>query len=222
MSEVSKEEIIEALKALDLENDTLWTEDGAPRVDVVSSLLGSSIKRTDIVEAAPHFNRNSPEFNGEKDAEEKGKKVQVEPTEEQQKIEVSLLDKLQETTDPLPEMELIKLLNSFSKEDLVAGVKFLEEHVIECEKRIQREQTRLIQHKRNLFHAKSKYKQVCPPLTPQQQIQHHIKSQQEQREKQAKSRNKILSEFQNKSPLDAAMARKNTRGTSRPSRTPVR
>lgn len=52
-------DIQSALEQLDRNNHLHWTEDGAPRVDVVSNILGFEVKRKDITNAAPLFNRNS-------------------------------------------------------------------------------------------------------------------------------------------------------------------
>jgi len=54
-----KEQIVTALAQLDPLDDDQWTTDGAPRVDAVEKLLGSDIKRQDIIDAAPHFSRET-------------------------------------------------------------------------------------------------------------------------------------------------------------------
>lgn len=49
-----------ALTKLDPSNDDHWTADGAPRIDAVVELTGDkSIKRQDITNAAPKFNREA-------------------------------------------------------------------------------------------------------------------------------------------------------------------
>lgn len=51
-------EILEALDTLDIDNDEQWTADGLPKVDAVAALVGNdALKRSDIIEAAPDFNR---------------------------------------------------------------------------------------------------------------------------------------------------------------------
>ncbi len=49
--------IAQALEQLDRENDAHWTQDGAPRIDIVSTLVGSQVSRQQIVDAAPEFSR---------------------------------------------------------------------------------------------------------------------------------------------------------------------
>ncbi len=50
--------IKQALKILDPKDDLHWTAEGLPRMEVVEGLVGdSSIKRADVTNAAPEFNR---------------------------------------------------------------------------------------------------------------------------------------------------------------------
>jgi hypothetical protein len=57
--------IKEALLKLDPTNDDLWTEDGLPRVDVLSALVGKALERKDVTDAAPLFTRANPVVDGE-------------------------------------------------------------------------------------------------------------------------------------------------------------
>lgn len=52
-------QIIDALGTLDVEEDDHWTEDGAPRLDVLNDLL-PAVTRQQIVKAAPRFTRKNP------------------------------------------------------------------------------------------------------------------------------------------------------------------
>jgi len=52
-----KEKILAALAQLDPLDDDQWTADGAPKVEIVTGLVGETVKRQDIVNAAPDFNR---------------------------------------------------------------------------------------------------------------------------------------------------------------------
>lgn len=51
------EKIKAALAQLDPLDDDQWTADGAPKVETVAALVGEAVKRQDIVNAAPDFNR---------------------------------------------------------------------------------------------------------------------------------------------------------------------
>lgn len=60
--------INEALSELDKTNDDHWTKDGAPRLDVVSELVGKEVKRKDVVDADPEYTRESrPDAPADKD-----------------------------------------------------------------------------------------------------------------------------------------------------------
>ena len=52
--------IREALSQLDTLDDDLWTSEGYPKIDAVKELLGRSVTRQEIVEAAPQFSRSNP------------------------------------------------------------------------------------------------------------------------------------------------------------------
>jgi chromosome segregation ATPase len=51
-------EILEALSQIDPWEDENWTADGLPKTDVVSALVGSQVKRQEITDARPEFNRD--------------------------------------------------------------------------------------------------------------------------------------------------------------------
>lgn len=58
-------EIHDALSRLDPSDDSHWTEAGAPRVEAVGELLGRSVTRAEIQEAAPDFRRPSDDQDSE-------------------------------------------------------------------------------------------------------------------------------------------------------------
>jgi hypothetical protein len=62
--------IREALSQLDTLDDDLWTSEGYPKIDAVKELLGRSVTRQEIVEAAPQFSRSNPIVEEEKLDEE--------------------------------------------------------------------------------------------------------------------------------------------------------
>lgn len=49
--------INEALAQLDSDDDGQWTQDGQPTIAAVAALMGRPVKRQEIIEAAPTFNR---------------------------------------------------------------------------------------------------------------------------------------------------------------------
>lgn len=52
--------ILEALASLDVENDDDWTNQGLPKTDIISDVVGEPITRAQITEAAPNFTRENP------------------------------------------------------------------------------------------------------------------------------------------------------------------
>jgi hypothetical protein len=53
----TNEEIHEALLGLEPGNNEHWTADGLPRLDAVENLLGASVTRKQVTNAAPDYNR---------------------------------------------------------------------------------------------------------------------------------------------------------------------
>ncbi|UFK26672.1 hypothetical protein [Roseobacter phage RDJL3] len=53
----TNEEILEAVRSLDPQNDEHWTADGLPRLDAVENLLGGDVSRKAVTNAAPDFTR---------------------------------------------------------------------------------------------------------------------------------------------------------------------
>lgn len=64
------EKIKAALAQLDPLDDDQWTADGAPKVETVSGLVGEAVKRQDIVNAAPDFNREKASKGPDDDDEQ--------------------------------------------------------------------------------------------------------------------------------------------------------
>lgn len=75
-------QILEALLALDPNNEDHWTADGLPKVDIVSNLVGETVTRQQITQAKPGFSKalavmqqgqeqgdNAPKSNEPNDAE---------------------------------------------------------------------------------------------------------------------------------------------------------
>jgi len=62
--------ILEALSALDTDNDDDWTKDGLPKTDAVSEVVGEKVTREMITEVAPLFTRENPVLEVEDQAPE--------------------------------------------------------------------------------------------------------------------------------------------------------
>jgi len=66
------EKIKAALAQLDPLDDDQWTADGAPKVEVVAGLVGEAVKRQDIINAAPDFNREKAGESPDNDEGDQG------------------------------------------------------------------------------------------------------------------------------------------------------
>lgn len=64
MSE-NKAAILEALSMLEADNADHWTTEGLPKVEVIEDATGLELKRKDITEAAPLFNKTNMELETE-------------------------------------------------------------------------------------------------------------------------------------------------------------
>lgn len=60
MADVTPDQIRAGLTQLDPANDEHWTEDGLPVIGVMNKLVKGQLRRGEITEAAPGFNRDNP------------------------------------------------------------------------------------------------------------------------------------------------------------------
>ena len=54
-----KQKIVDALQKLDPQNDNQWTQDGLPKLDALKFLVGDTVTREQVQEAAPDFTRTN-------------------------------------------------------------------------------------------------------------------------------------------------------------------
>lgn len=197
-------DILEALNTLDKDDDENWTADGAPRVDVVSALVGRELKRQEIVDAAPEFNRANisdvPENAPESEPET--------PTYE------SVLDL------PIPQVCRDLNLIASARAELQAQQLDLAASMAAAK----REQKQISAKLQLLDRAQSRLPQKRTVLSAE--LQGYIAQQNKNRSERAArtlafikegvSPQQVKAAMEVKAPIDAAMARKNTRGTQRP------
>lgn len=201
-----KEKIKEALSELDTVDDDQWTNEGAPLVEVVSRLVGENVTRQEIVEAAPKFTRENPELeeDNSSDGEEQPNETAPDPDQ-----------------DSEPEENITE--DEPSVKDLENRMKEIDGDRAD----IEREITELKEHSVALKFEKKKIQNYINSLSPnsdnQTAIREFINSQNQSREDRVNVRNGILrgvdpSTLDPRSKLDAAMSRKNNRGSQRPAR----
>lgn len=130
------EQILEALRQLDGMDDSHWTGDGAPKVDVVKNLSGlESLTRQNIIDAAPQFSRENMELEGGDDAETETGTEEVAADERITIVDLFLAD------EELTPNSVIQMLAQYStKEDagiLNEMVEFMAEKQMETERQVE-------------------------------------------------------------------------------------
>lgn len=218
-----KEKILFALSQLDPLDDDQWTTDGSAKVEIVSALVGEAVKRQDIVNAAPDFNREKASKGD--DPEEPNDNGQI--VEEKAKV---VADEAQEDDDFEPVnremsasefMEWIRKVPRDQLENIEVSLKQQNDEIgaeIEKLRDLQKRISQAVSITRN------RIKEMFPNSPNQNAIREFIESQAASRAERAERRNTILKgirpdELDPRSPLDSAMARKTKRGAQRPVRT---
>lgn len=79
----------EALSKLDSDNDDHWTQEGLPRLDVLKTMTGQSVTRSDIFEISKKFNRYNTSLEGDEVIadETESEDVEVEEAEVEPEVE---------------------------------------------------------------------------------------------------------------------------------------
>lgn len=210
------EKLIDALNKLDVTNDNHWTTDGMPRLETVRMLSGNStLTRDDITKANPGFSRSLfaqngpiltpvPEMKPAVLAEEPAltvapQAVIVQPVAPQETVGVAT----EQVTDEL--------------QDAQAQLALLDANLNEC-KRKRDAQQKVVDA---ILDAKDKE----APQHSYAATQGYLESQKRALEQRAERVRAVQNSGVDlrammasvaKSPLDVAMARKNSRGSSRP------
>lgn len=212
----TNEEILEAVRGLNPQNDEHWTADGLPRLDAVENLLGSDVSRKAVTNAAPDFTRAvASELV---DVPEDGEPPVDEPPVEGDEDETASEDKSTETETVLPspeptqETDTASVTNPEQDEDdpLAEGpADFeaeLDAEIAEAQERVSDIQRALEEGKRALLDAEEELGKLVdeknrqfPPMTQAAAIQ------QFQRNEQAK-RALARGVGATSSPLDAALS----------------
>lgn len=243
-----KEKILAALAQLDPLDDDQWTADGAPKVEVVSGLVGQAVKRQDIVNAAPDFSRykagqssdqaseSQPEAKESSggDGGDQGGDTQTDPETASEESSQAKEDpdaeegetKTEALETPSSEMNLgefqswLRTVPKDHLEEVEAGLKNQNDEVGAEIKKLQELQKRIT---RATSMTRNRIKDAFPNSPDAHAIRSFIESQNKARAERIGRRNEILKgirpdELEPRAPIDAAMARKNKRGTGRPVR----
>ena len=211
--------IKEALASLDALDDEQWTQDGAPKTDVVSELVGHKVSRAEIIEAAPKFSRENMVVEDEKEPE-------VKTETEETVLDNSVLEAFAEMEPMLPEELAAKVLSKIDPMQLESVEKFLIEQIAVSaakQKEIDEMNRRL---KLGLATTRLWIKQLVPDMNNQQAIQEYIKRSQANRAAKNAAVQQILGgatlsdlvKLDPRAAIDRAFARKTARGGNRPTR----
>lgn len=211
-------DIKEALAKLDPTNAEHWTGDGAPKLDALKDLMGETVSRQQVIEAAPQFTRDNAVIEPEDPF--------ADPDPEQDEDEVvEASDKLREYLDGevLGPIEMQRFLENIDDDDL----NFLEQLVASqleaanVQLRAAEELQKLLKYDLGLTRATIKAR--IPDVDNQTAIRQYINAQNKARSarvENAKEAKRILG-GKNIDPLmaiDRSMARKTARGGKRPQR----
>ena len=192
-------DIKQALQKLDFENDEHWTSDGLPMISALKEITGTELTRQQITQADPEFNRQSLVNQGyEEDADTSSDAVEEESQSEEVKEN--------------PEIEILAL-----------EISNLEEKIKVDKESIKTFQDGIVAKQKSLAIAKGKFSVLCPKKTNTQSIQSYLKQENKNRMIRHEERKKVLGnlnpkDFTAMSPIDAALARRRTRGSQRPVR----
>ncbi len=197
----TNEEILEAVRGLDPQNDEHWTADGLPRLDAVENLLGGDVSRKAVTNAAPDFTRTvATELVG---ASEDGEPPVDEPPVEGDKDEAPTEDESvepeadQQSSEPTQETDTASATgpeqNDEDDEDPLAEgpADFeaeLDAEIAEAQQQISDIQRGLEEGKRMLLEAEEKLGKLVdeknrqfPPMTQAAAIQQFQRNEQAKR-----------------------------------------
>lgn len=216
-----KEKIQEALAQIDPLDDDQWTTDGAPKVDTVEELLGESVTRKEIVEAAPDFNR---EKAGEESVNDDEDNTEIFDQEGEQVEENTDEVKYFEEIDPqITDAQFMSYIDTISPNDLENFASVLSDQKSLIDKEIEEKKAFGLRIKKAINVVNLRVKQLNPNTTTTAAIRQFIESQNQTRIDRVARRKVVLQhlsakDLEPRSAIDAAMARKNKRGSGRPSR----
>jgi hypothetical protein len=208
-------DIREALGTLNTLDDEVWTSEGAPKIEAVKELLGRSVTRQEIIEAAPKFTRQNPDLGDEPKVEEVEKEAESSDSREP----VDLSDAL--SVEPMDVNSFLKFLDrvpTSQLQDLKDGLDTRRKELQDLRYKIDDFDRAL---SGSLTLVKSRIQREIPDISDREANMAYLKSQLEQRARKKAFTNEVLkgiklSDLDPRAPIDRAFARKTARGTQRP------
>lgn len=219
-----KEDILEALAKLDVLDKDNFTDNGDVKVSVVSELVGKTVTRQDIVDAAPSFSITNTELpEAEQVPNDEFNTGNGDDTAVEDDTDYSLITEYLEG-DHLSLQEFVTFLNEVPIESLKAFKEVVAQQVIEAretaKKAIQLER----EFTQGLGFVEMRLKQAFPEKTTGEAIRDYLESQKQLSQQKTTKAAEIRKGFDIKdvdprAMIDRAMARNTTRGTKRPTKT---
>ncbi len=213
----TNEEILEAVMGLQPGNDEHWTTDGLPRLDAVENLLGASVTRKQLTNAAPDFNRAMAQSVVD-EAEEQGNASQPDADEADQSQDQQSPEGQAETDkdtadaggsddfDPLAEGP------GDEEAEMDEAIQEAQDRVSAIQRGLEQGKLMLAEAEQDLANAINAKNQAFPPLSAAAAIQQFQRS---EHEKRAAARGVVLGQVS--SPIDAALkARRTNQGRRTP------
>jgi hypothetical protein len=206
-------DIREALSQLDTLDDAVWTAEGFPKIEAVKELLGHPVSRQDIINAAPQFSRSNPIVDEKPDQDPDFELPEVED-------DLSMLDVFADSAPMQPEA-FLGFLKTVPKEGLQELLEILRQQQLTIGE--QRKKLDEMDHLIRIatLHTKNRINREIPDVSDGEANRAYLKRQQELRAAKHAATTALLKGMDLKSldprsPIDRAMARKNARGTKRP------
>lgn len=206
----------QALLSMDTLDDSLWTNDGFPKIDVLREMTGDkSITRQHVINIAPKYSRGNISI-GEGHA-------QGEEVRQEEEVNVHGVVSRYLAGEPLMPEKFALLLREASDEELEDLDKILEEQMDQADKTRQAAEDLYKIVRVSSSMTKVAIRQRIPDVDNQTAIREYIEAQNRARASRFAAAQEIkelvgrdISKLDPRSPIDRAMARKTAHGANRP------
>lgn len=200
----TKDDILEALAKLDPADDTQWTDDGGPRMDVLQKLTDDkALTRAKVNEAAPQFSRESAKTAAL--GHETGVAPAVADGGTVLEFDDSMEPEVNGSGEPLTEDEV--------KAILARRIRDAEQALIEARAATNDARHEERKAEQRVTRATLDFQRRFPPISQSEAIQQHLAAQQKRLYESVTGQGAY-----GRSQIDQGMERSNTRGWTRPVR----
>lgn len=190
-------DLADALASLDPENDDHWTQDGSPKLETISALVGEKVSRGAITKAFPNLDRDAARDAAAKAAEEAAAAAAAAPDE---------------PDEPSVEEEV---------DELQMAVEEAEARMHECRAALDKAQKEMGQAQVEFEKILVEYDKSHPPMSNQEKIMEYLEGQKLERARRAGISAALLHRAAREvtqAPIDRAYAAKRSRFGKRPVR----